>query len=68
MFSNKLNRVNVSENALHEWAMYNNPKGEEMVKYNIFLSKVVGIGIEQLRHSFADLYAEEIVKRKMHML
>lgn len=64
MFSNKLNRVNVSENALHEWAMYNNPKSEEMVKYNIFLSKVVGIGIEQLRHSFADLYAEEIIKRK----
>lgn len=64
MFSHKLNRVNVSKNALHEWDMYNTQKGEEMVKYNIFLSKVVGIGIEQLRHSFADLYAEEIVKRK----
>lgn len=64
MFSNKLNRVNVSKNALQEWGMYNAPKSEEMVKYNIFLSKVVGIGIEQLHHSFADLYAEEIIKRK----
>ena len=45
MFSHKLNRVNVSKNALQEWGMYNAPKSEEMVKYNIFLSKVVGIGI-----------------------
>lgn len=64
MFSHKLNRVTATKPALEEWAMYNNSKSEEMVKYNIFLSKVVGIGIEQLRHSFADLYAEEIIKRK----
>lgn len=26
MFSHKLNRVNVSKNALQEWGMYNAPK------------------------------------------
>lgn len=64
MFTNKLNRVRTTETALHDWAMYNFPKAEEMVKYNIFLSKVTGISIEKLRHSFADLYAEELIKRK----
>lgn len=64
MFSNKLNRVTTTRHALEEWAMYNAQKGEDMVKYNIFLSKVTGISIEKLRHSFADIYAEEIIKRK----
>ena len=64
MLTNKLNRVIVDKNGLHDYSMYNTEKSEDMVKYNIFLSKVVGIGIEQLRHSFADLYAQEIIERK----
>lgn len=66
MFSNKLNRVTTTKTALQEWGMYNALQGEEMVKYNIFLSKVVGmnISITKLRHAFADLYAAEISKRK----
>lgn len=64
MFSNKLNRVVTTKDGLHDYTMYNTVKSEDMVKYNIFLSKVVGIGIEQLRHSFADLYSREIAERK----
>lgn len=64
MFTNKLNRVKTTKTALHDWAMYNVQKAEDMVKYNIFLSKVTGISIEKLRHSFADIYAEELIKRK----
>lgn len=64
MFSNKLNRVKTTENALQVRSMYNTLQREKMVEYNILLSKIVSVRLKKIRHSFADLYADEIDKRK----
>lgn len=64
MFSNKLNRVKTTENALQVRSMYNTLQREKMVEYNILLSKIVSVRLEKIRHAFADLYADEIDKRK----